>query len=184
MRKLRIALLGIVAALGLSCGSVVTAQSYLPGPWSLDQKRAEALFSVQGLAWGEACALKGIKPAMCAKLPPPRVSYGFLPMQYGGYKIGSYHVVIDVRIMGQSLSGVIMVHEMIHYIQDLQRKDGPVSIAEECAAEKEAFNLSVAWARRSGLAKDDPRLKDWADLATDSPPGHPVHTYDTYGCKP
>src|SRR6185503_1651574 len=150
-----------LAAQLLSFGVIgsATGQSVMRGPSSLSPPVAEALFNLHLDAWHAACELKRIQ---CPMYPMPKVAYGFLAGALGSYTFKSNTVLLDIRLIGQPISKVILVHEMIHYIQDKQRGSQPeVTIAVACHDEEEAFRLSYTYSIINNVALDDPRNKDW-----------------------
>jgi hypothetical protein len=136
----------------------VQAQSYLPGPWSIPNDTAAQLQSIHMRAWKLACELKRVD---CKTFPPPAVAYALMDA-YGKYQVGSRVVLVDLRMYGQEYGAMVLIHEMIHYIQSLQR---PMVVEIDskmaCADEAEAHRLVYAFALINNLAAGDPRLKDW-----------------------
>lgn len=169
MRKLRLALLGLVAVLGLSC--TAQAQTALPGEWTYSEKTIATMMDIQWSTWADACVAMKMK---CRDIIPPRVAYGVLQGQYGAFDLGSRTVLLDIRIFAQEVSVPIMFHEMVHYLQEKRNplRTGSYSYEENCAAEKEAHTLSYAYSQKAGFAKGDARIKTWAQAAA------------WYGCIP
>lgn len=141
----------------------------LDHPFSLPTNAAEQLESIHRRGWAIACELKKTN---CSGWPMPVVAYTLMDA-YGKYQIGSRVVLIDLRMYGQEFGALVMIHEMIHYIQAMKRPM-VVEVNNEmgCADEKEAHELVFAFAMLNDVAKDDPRLKDWTSARA-----------LTYGCK-
>ena len=110
------------------------------GPTTLEPSTVELLFSTQIYAWKLACEAKKVN---CEAISPPLVGYAILWGQYGRYYIGADEILVDIRLIGQPLSVLIIMHEMIHYIQNVQGHDlkGGPSAAPRCDDEQEAFTL-------------------------------------------
>jgi hypothetical protein len=153
---------GRIAALvlGLVLSGASVAQSYLPGPHTMPPSAAENLAVLHWTAWSAACDLKKVD---CRKWPMPVVVYGLLPGSYGRYRFGSDIVQIDLRLMGGEFAQTVIIHEMIHYIQDLQRPLRPDLLTAEqaCHDEEEAYRLVYAYVLVTGTAIKDFRVKQW-----------------------
>lgn len=146
--------------LGLALAMPAFAQSRFPGPSSIPLESAETIQTLHLFAWGAACSLKKAK---CERYQMPQVAYGLLPGEYGKFRPGTSVVLLDMRIVGQELAVVVLVHEMIHYLQDLENplRTGPLTVAVACADEEEAFRLAYDFARLNDIAMKDPRLDTW-----------------------
>lgn len=166
----------VLAALLLSIALVSPAggQSKFPAPSSLTLAESELLFTMHADAWELACMMKR---ADCSDIPRPVVVYGFLPYQYGRYWRNESVVVIDIRLVGQPLSVLVAVHEMIHYIQMAQGQAG----MGPCTLEREAFELVFELNRRLELVTDT-RLKNWDSVITPEDGSEPYTIAEGYGC--
>lgn len=182
MRKF---LVGLAAILATGFSFPAHGVPAMTGPSTLTEAGAETLFSMQYSAWHYACELK---QADCANISPPIVAYGLLPARFGQYSDGDGAIIIEVRLMAQPLSFMVMVHEMIHYLQYVQGEgyhgdDMAVYRAVGCRREAEAFDLTGELNRKLNYVVDDPRMKKgWADMVVldDGTPPFPV--YAGYGC--
>ena len=140
------------------------AQSALTGPWSFDEQTVDTLMVGQGLAWKGACVLT---KTACEGIPPPYVGYALLWGRLGTYQIGTRTVLVDLRLLGQTVSVSTMVHEMVHYLQSYERAD-PFYVPtpdSPCRDEKEAHDLTREFVKMTGIGKGDPRVLDWSEVA-------------------
>ena len=113
-------------------------------------------------AWTLACAFKAYD---CSRILPPQVWYMNIPGTHGRYYRGAPGIEINIRLIGQSFAGFVMIHEMVHYIQHAQIMDSPQShgYQSHCARESEAFNITLAVAY--SLDYSDARLAAWPEMA-------------------
>jgi len=139
------------------------AQTRLPGPSSISPETAEMLFLTEMDAWRTACREMKV---LCSAWAPPVVTYGLLKGPFGRYELGSHTIQLDIRILGQSFSYVVMVHEMVHYLQ--YTVFGP--ILSSCEAEEQAFRIGMKVALDLNI--QDPRIKTWTEMK------------HLYGCGP
>lgn len=157
-------------------GTDTMSQSRLPGVWSFTDEQVILLATMQGNAWVEAKRLMRMEGLGIA---PPKVGYGLLMGRYGSYDVGARTVMVDIRLLWQPLSTTVMVHEMIHFIQDKKdplRKD-MIDVHTVCREEKEAHDLTYKWAVEMNIAQWEPRVRKWEDAAISygcSPEGTPV----------
>lgn len=151
------------SAIGVLLAVGAGAQSALPGKHTFSESTVATLMGVHLDAWWTACKLM---KTVCRDIVPPRVAYTLLPRQYGAFDIGSRTVLVDIRVFAQEVSYPIIVHEMIHYLQD---KRAPLrtslTTAQMCKDEEEAHTLVLRYTQTSNVAKGDPRVKAWADAA-------------------
>lgn len=162
----------LLAALLLSCilAMPAGAQSQLSGPSSLSAAQTELLARAHYEAWQIACAMK---KAPCGSIKPPLVVYGVLDGNFGEYTDGERPVRIDVRLMFQPISVLVMIHEDIHYLQyvlgEVASYDSfAENHAQGCAREKEAFNLTWNANVLFGIVDPtkEPRLRNWDTVVT------------------
>lgn len=160
MKSIRGFILGVIAALGLSCGTTANAQSRWDGVSSFTLKETETLAIIHQLAWAMACEAKKAK---CAAFIPPYVGYAMLPSRLGQYLPGELIVQVDIRLLGQPVSALVVAHEMVHYLQFItgQLDAKAANFLDTCAREQEAFTLVWAMDRKYKLAKGDKRLLTW-----------------------
>lgn len=177
MRKFLVA---IVAALCAFLALPAHGQSAFTGPSTLSPASAEYLFQMQVDAWHAACAMKR---ADCDKIKPPGVAYGLLWGMFGSYMDGEDAVMIDIRLMAQPFAYMVMVHEMIHYLQYQtgQMMKGSPGYLSDCGREEEAFTLTYVLNLRLGLVKGDDRMKAW-DGKVVLPDGTTFLVHEGYGC--
>jgi len=145
----------LLALLLVTSGAQVGAQSALPGPSSITAAQAEAMSVEQAEAWDTACREMRIR---CKDFPPPQVAYGLLPSAFGMYQLGARTVLLDIRIIGQPFAFVVMVHEMVHYLQ-YRVLDQNMS---KCDAEEQAFRIGFKTALDRNIV--DPRIKTWTEI--------------------
>lgn len=153
-------LIGIIASLAISGPAL--AQSQMTGPASIPVETAIKLHGLHVMAWNTACELKK-QQKLCAQWVMPKVAYGLLFGDYGAYRHGSDIALVDLRLIGQEFGHVVLIHEMIHYIQHLEN---PLVVnllaANACAEEEEAFTLVYEYVQKSEIAKGDPRVETWS----------------------
>lgn len=148
-----------LVALALSCGTAY-GQSAFPGPSSFSVAEQDTLFIAQVAAWDSACFLMKMTKE-CRDIRPPRVGYALLAGDFGNFDGGTRTILVDLRLLGQGTAIAVMVHEMIHYLQD--KRDGPdrkLTLKTKCAAEKEAHDLVQDWYKIMDM-KPDPRAYPW-----------------------
>lgn len=135
------------------------AQSAFLGPSTFSQEAIGGLMVIHFAAWTNACELT---KADCNKYTPPRVTYAILPAAFGAFRSGTDVVFIDLRLLGQQAAIPVMVHEMVHYIQDRREPlKRPMTNARKCRDEKEAHDLAIAFVALTGIAANDPRIRSW-----------------------
>jgi len=113
-------------------------------------------------AWNIACAFKAYD---CSRLRAPQVWYIALRGGHGRYYFGAPGIEVNMELIGQPFSGLVMVHEMVHYIQYAQRQASkyPTVYDNHCVRESEAFNIMAAVAHAMNIR--DPRLAYWPEMA-------------------
>jgi hypothetical protein len=113
-------------------------------------------------SWRIACAFKAYD---CSRLPAPQVWYIDMQGTHGRYFFGAPGIEVSTKLLGQSFSGLVMVHEMVHYIQYAQRREHsyPSVYDNRCVRESEAFNIAAAAAYSMGI--NDIRLASWPQMA-------------------
>jgi len=149
---------GYAAALRPLGDKAPKVQSALPGPSSITAAQAEAMSVAQAEAWDTACREMRIACKGPSALPPPQVAYGLLPSAFGMYQLGARTVLLDIRIIGQPFAFVVMVHEMVHYLQ-YRVLDENMS---KCDAEEQAFRIGFKAALDRNIV--DPRIKTWTEI--------------------
>lgn len=134
----------------------------VPALASTYQRYVKDIGKMQEAAWILACRLKSYD---CSQLTPPQVWYFPLGSIHGRYAHGEVGIEVDTDLLGQAFSGLVMVHEMVHYIQYHQRVTGEsgTMLLTSCQREAEAFNITNAVAIASGL-HTDPRVATWLDM--------------------
>lgn len=149
------------AALLLSLALVFPAGAQLPGPHSLTEQGTGALISIEIEAWILACRAKKMD---CTNILRPIVGYGILPGPYGMYLPGEMVISIDMRLLFQSFSRIVIFHEMVHYLQWVA---GETETMNKCAREKEAFDLAWQMNAEMGYVDpvEEPRHKSWAQVS-------------------
>lgn len=151
-------LLGLLASLFLALPA--SAQTALPGPWTVPPNLVAAMQEVELEAWRTACREMKV---LCGAWPKPTVTYGLLGGPFGRYELGAHSIQIEFRIYNQQFSYVVMVHEMVHYIQYRLKPDMP-----GCEAEEQAFRIGMKVALDLNI--QDYRIKTWTEMQ------------DQYGC--
>ena len=127
---------------------------------------AEPLFvkdisKMERTAWRIACDFKGYD---CSNIPVPQVWYMEMEGTHGRYWRGAPGIEVNTKLIGQVFSGLVMVHEMVHYIQDYQiRQSLNHGFNSHCDREREAFNITLAVA--FSLNIKDSRLVSWPEIA-------------------
>lgn len=120
-----------------------------------DAKQADA-------AWKAACR---VKKASCMSIPQPSIAWAPLPSAFGQYHMGDAAIVMDSSIRGQAFAQIVMLHEMVHYLQHFKDGNEPAKTKDEaCASEKEAVLLSYPLAKEWGLTMDG-RVRSWDQMA-------------------
>lgn len=140
------------------------AQEAPLAPLSFNEKTIETLLVGQALAWNGACLLTRTS---CKNTPPPRVGYVLLSGKLGVYEVGTRTILVDLRLLGQEVAVVVMVHEMVHYLQARRGQDRleRAFVDSVCRDEKEAHDVTAAFVRMTGIAVGDRRVNEWAQVA-------------------
>lgn len=151
-------LLGAMLALSPAANA-----SGITGPSSVTADQAQELQLIAYHAWREACEAKDMV-AFCNTVRQPLIGYALMPGKFGMYPIGSGVLFINLEIIGQPFSFVVMVHEMVHVLQDHDNKE-----RTECEDEAEAFRLAFNASLIYEI--EDKRIYTWTEAK------------GMYGCK-
>lgn len=121
-------------------------------------------------SWQAACLLRGTN---CEKIPRPAIVFSDeLPYQMqGSYTRGEGVIYVRMSYQMDPYSMVVMVHEMIHYLQYIRNGVIIPTTIQRCAQEQEAFEADDRFAKRMGL-DEHPDAFTWAEAVS------------TYGCTP
>lgn len=142
-----------VVALSLGLAAPVAATQFGPNKYSSDVKALEQE------AWDLACSYTGVD---CAWVPRPLIWYLNIPTgAYGRYYFGTNSIIVNQSLYRETFSGMVMMHEMVHYLQDRFRP-APMFLSQICQMEAEAFNTTYAAAAR--LKYWDDRLAVWPQI--------------------
>jgi hypothetical protein len=163
-------ILGLSVA--LSGGEAGEQPRGFPGPSSFGSEVVIELEKMHDFAWFAACDAKQID---CTGLDRPRVGYVVIEDALGQYYYGAHIVEVDIRMLGQQASILVVVHEMLHYLQwgMGQTTFGSRGYLTPCEREKEAFTLTYQVSAEYSIAVADKRITPWSAI---------VHRYE--GCSP
>jgi hypothetical protein len=149
----------------LACGAMTEDrfEEYRPratvAPSAFSPEALTYLSAIEARAWALACRYKNVD-CVARNLRPPLVGYVVLPRNlFGLYEPGSSSVQINIGLMGQDFSGLVMVHEMIHYLQSVTHERG---LLTSCEAEEEAFTLTFRL--MLDLNTFDRRVATWSEI--------------------
>ena len=116
------------------------------------------------IAWSWACIIRGTD---CRNIIKPLVAYtdDLSRESQGRYMVGSGMVEVALAYYGDRYSIVVMVHEMTHYLQYLERGGRPRTITERCRDEMQAFSADDTIAHYLGL-DTHPDAFTWGSVAS------------------
>ncbi len=140
------------------CLSLILASPVVAAPVflaSINQMHQEA--------WRDACKYKA---TYCEEIPMPQVWYTEMDRtMYGYYEYGAAGVHIRMNLLGTEFSRYVVVHEMVHYLQERQEETGYTGVLYRftCVRESEAFNVVAGLALERGYV--DPRIKSWGEAS-------------------
>lgn len=156
--------LAALVVLALLVAPSAQAQSKFVPPSTLTEASVSTLMAMQLSAWVMAC---GAKKLDCNMFAMPHVGYSLLPQRLGQYRPGELTVTVELRLLAQPASLVVMMHEMIHYLQYVtgQTRADSKNYLSPCAREQEAYDLVMKTNVARKLAKGDARILTWERAA-------------------
>lgn len=136
----------------------------------VDKATAATVQNHVDIAWSWACLLQGVN---CRNVPKPVVNFTDeldLEMQ-GSYWYGTATVNVALVFFGDPYEIVLLVHEMMHYLQWIEGGHAPSYRSMKCLREKEAFANDAKVAKYLGL-DTHPHAFKWEQVEA------------AYGCSP
>lgn len=135
----------------------------LAAPLSAAADQIDILLGHQNAAWQMACEAKQID---CTLVELPRVAFTLMPPgALGMYPNGGGTVFVNIRYLYYSESVSVMLHEMVHYLQQVQIVNVPGFHMTWCEREAEAFTLTLAMSNKYHLDTDAGGTVPWSRIA-------------------